>query len=480
METKIIKDDRNTTETFEVVSKDVEVLSDYSVDAFVQKHIGELSGLNYDLSSSNIVSINTIPSPYSAVNLCSLSDSVGRLSNCIKIMVENTISLGWDLVVKQQYISDIDLRDDIKKEKELVINFFDNPSMSIDFDVAMEQVKRDQHTTGNGYLEVTKSLRGVPVGWKHIPSHTILMTRTGLYVQSRNSKRRYFKPYGFKNAVDRNTGMIYDVGDMKAGLANIELSTEVIHFRTYSTRSSYYGIPVWISILENVYGNILAERRSLFVLENDSTPKFLIVTHGEKLDDDSRKGLKALFNRDLKGIENAGRIAILSLIQGKIAGISSSGRKIEVITLDGNNITDAGYQEYINNNNESIREIFGIASAFFTSEGANRSNSSSLRDITIQSVFEPEARKTSRIINKTILRDLGIKYIDLKFRVPSSQSEMDNSIINTRYASSGALSINDVRKRIGEDPMEFDFASLPPSFALALINKGLMDSPIKK
>jgi len=452
---------------------DTEFQSEYRVDQFVKKYFPNFSSsvrtFDIDVFGSKVIDL-----PYDPKDLCLLTINVSRLFRCIQIMATNTVGMGWDVIAKSEYQKDYSLKEDIQREIIILRSFLNNCNSKYTFTEVMEQVQQDRESTGNGYIEVKRDLYGLPLALGYLPSHTVRLRSDGTFIQCRDGKKRYFKSWGDDRDIDANTGEVADLSDDK-----VVLATEVVHHKINSSISSWYGVPRWIPTMDAVYGTILAKKRNISFFENDATPRILILVHNGELSADSKSELKQIMQREGQGVENAHRVAVLEAkTTSKSYGTQQPPTtKIEIFPLTLGKIEDSSFQGYIERNNEEIRESFGIALPFFTSEGTNRSNASELKNISIREVFVPESKKIEDKLEKTLINALGLKYVKVKFNTPSEIDIHDQSLVDTRYAATGAYSINDMRQKIGLDPFEYEFASLPFNIALALFNKGMLNPP---
>lgn len=416
--------------------------------------------------------------PYDPYKLSCLMETNSRVDRSVRLRARNTVGKGWKIDYKEEVKKDPTLKNKADKEKKIIEPLFKKPNLKMSFRELMEMVKIDEEITGNGYLEVVRNPDGVIVTLNHVPSNTIRITKDNLFVQyCGGAKKLYFKEFGNIDPISKRNGKAMN------NLPYNELATEIIHFKIHSPRSYYYGIPRLVSALPAIYGNKLTERKNINFFENDSTPRLVIVVQNGRLDEECISNIRSFLNRDGKGVQNTSRSVILQGEKGQTRfDGSSQNTKIDVIKVG--DMDEASFQEYRNINNEEIREVFGVASAFFTSEGSNRSNANELIRLTIDQEFIPDLEIHEERINNTIVSDFGIQYIELKFNKPEALTQDETSIIHTRYSTMGAITINEIREAIGKEkfPDEYIWANYSMPMVLALINKGelTIDNNIKE
>jgi capsid portal protein len=197
-----------------------------------------------------------------------------RLATLVRSMANNTVGLGWELVpVKEEETWLEQNKDAIAAEKENVTGLFEAPNPELPFCETLKCVKIDEEATGGGWLEVlpTVSDPHAIAGFDHIPSYTMRVAKEGdKYVQMRpsdTSKRVYFKPYGERRDLNCETG---EWGTDKIPVPKDKLAHEVLYWKLYSPRSSFYGVPRAVATAPAIAGTRLAHRRNVNFFENDA------------------------------------------------------------------------------------------------------------------------------------------------------------------------------------------------------------------
>jgi len=391
-----------------------------------------------------------------------------RLHRAIHTYARNTVGLGWEIVPV------IDLNEDtpqadldrIAKETAKLEALLLHPNREMPFTTLVYLVKIDEEATGNGYIEVTRNNAGEIDGLYHAPSHTIRLLKQGRgFVQIRGSVKRYFKHFGDERAIDATTGKEAAGG---RGLPPGRRATELIHFKVYCPRSSFYGLPRFVAAAPAIAGNRLAAQRNVAFFENDAVGRLAITVSGGRLTADSIDMIKQFLAKG-KGPENAHRVMVLQSESKKI-GIGDSKAQINVVPLTVGVTEDASFLGYRHANDEEIREAFGIAKVFFTTEDVNRATAAVSRQITNEQEFEPDRLDKEFRINHTILHapPFEAELVEFRFMRPKISDPMDRAKIEDLYARHGALTPNDLRDSLGLDPYpeEFAFADKPLPVAL--------------
>lgn len=389
--------------------------------------------------------------PYSPLLWAQLLEKSTRLSSCIAAMAQNTVGLGWRVVPKKDVDSQTpqSLRDAIAAETELVETLFNFPNDDMPFSEVMTLVKTDEEATGNGYLEVIRDMAGRPARLYHVPSHTLRVDRLGGYVQKRSGKVRFFKSFNDERDKNAYTGDFHPGGTLSQSLS----ANEIIHFRLYTSRDSYYGIPRIVCAAPAVTGNRLAGVRNAAFFENDAVPRMAVLISGGHLAEGSAKTIKEFLQSDAKGPSNAHRILVIEAEGKKVSLNKQEPIKISLEKLTVGETDDASFQEYRKLNDEEIREAFRIGAIFLgTTEHENRASATIERRITIEQVFKPEQLKKEYTINHKILRAMGVKHVAFEFLRPKSDDPIETAPADAIHGRMGALTPNDVRRERGLKP----------------------------
>jgi PBSX family phage portal protein len=340
-------------------------------------------------------------------------------------------------------------------------------------------VKIDEEATGNGYMEVTRNGGGEIDGLYHAPSHTIRIRKGGRgYVQIRGNAKRYFRGFGDERAIDATTGK----EGSERGLPPDRRASELVHFRIYSPRSSFYGLPRFVAAAPAIAGNRLAAQRNVAFFENDAVGRLAITVSGGRLTPDSIDMIRQFLAKG-KGPENAHRVMVLQSESKKI-GIGDTKAQINVVPLTVGVTEDASFLGYRQANDEEIREAFGIAKVFFTTEDVNRATAAVSRQITNEQEFEPDRLDKEFRINHTVLAapPFEAELVGFRFRRPRVSDPMDRARIEDLYARHGAVTPNDLRDSLGLDPYpeEFAFAEKPLPVALLEMQLATRNAPSAK
>ncbi|MHC5058260.1 MAG: phage portal protein, partial [Planctomycetota bacterium] len=279
-------------------------------------------------------------------------------------------------------------------------------------------------------------------------------------------------------------------------------ATEILHFAVYDPTSQYYGAPRYVPSATAIAGNRQSAIRNVSFFENDAVPRMALLVSGGRLTPDSMQQIEDFLRGKARGVDQAHRCMIIQVEPAKVGFQQQSKVAVELKPLTVGVTEDASFAQYRKDNDEEIREIFGMGQIFFTSEGANRANAQVAREITNEQEFEPDRLAKEYIINQTIVCDVlkhellsrsdlnndGIidefemrrmvrQKIRVRFRFArmTLTDPMDSARMDQVYAQLGAITPNEMRASLGKPPYpkEYFFADKPLQIAMAELSAGL-------
>lgn len=165
----------------------------------------------------------------------------------------------------------------------------------------------DYETTGWGLLELARSNDGKLRRVYHVPAHTVRAHKDGMrLVQIRQDKKVWFARWGVtQEQVEGrpNDGVGTPIAvDVKTGsLTRInEQANEIFVIRKPSRRSSWYGIPTYISAVGWITLSLAARDDNLMFFANRREPRWAIVLHNLQDDPNTQADIQRAFTVDLK------------------------------------------------------------------------------------------------------------------------------------------------------------------------------------
>lgn len=429
-----------------------------------------------------------------------------RLARCVRSFSRNTVGLGWHIEPIHPATEETtdEEKEVAKAQTEMLRDLFMYPNSEIPTSEIFYLMNVDKEATGNGYIEIVRDGAGQIVKMFHAPAVSVrkrIMKKEGGtkevygYVQIRGNQKRYFKEFGDRKAMDAVTGKWHEGKD--EALEVSKRASEILHFKIYDPTSSYYGAPKFVPCATAIAGNRMAAVRNVSFFENDAVPRMAVLVSGGRLTSESMQQIEDFFRAKARGVDNAHRAMVLQVEPAKIGFQQQGKTMIELKPLTVGVTEDQSFGAYRKDNDEEIREIFGLAPVFITTENVNKASSQVSREITNEQEFEPDRLATEYILNQTIVYDVLTasfgndpatpddpkemaehrKKIRVRFRFarltlidPLDQARMDQI-----YAALGAMTPNELRERIGKAPFPSDyfFADKPMAIALAELSAQL-------
>ena len=345
---------------------------------------------------------NEIAIPTFDIDLwASMMEFSTRLAQCVRLYARNTVGLGWKVtstVVLHREAPD-DLIQRYELEKMILLDLLLKPNADTPFSDMANMVMTDRLLIGNGYIEVVRNRKGDIVELYHAKARTIRVLKNSEgFVQLRGNSLRYFKHFGDKRNMNMDTGKIEAVGIKKR-------ATEMIHLKEYNTVDDFYGVPRYKSTAPAIMGNRAAAERNLNFFRNDAVPRMALTISGGKLSQNSVDTIQKFFKAS-KGIKNAHRMMIIQVDSEATQFTSQAKPDVQLKPLTVGETDDASFQNYRMQNDEEVREAFGIAKAFFTPDDVNKAVAYATKEITNEQEFDPTQKQIEHAFYHTIIVDM--------------------------------------------------------------------------
>lgn len=224
---------------------------------------------------------------------------------CIRTKRDATVGLGFvtefDKVMEQgkldpeagvERAKGMDRGEPSKPEEVL------NPLCDTTLQDLLNDVGEDYENTGNGYIEVVRE-NGAIVSLWHCPT-----TQVHVFVEDGGSVNRHFKFVGvdgsdrrFARFGDLDNFLTRDNGGKGLTIEQKEQVSELIHFRSPTARSRWYGLPNWLSAVPSIELVQMLHQQQFDFFLNRGVPEFMALFLGTQIDKDTwetiENGVKA-------------------------------------------------------------------------------------------------------------------------------------------------------------------------------------------
>lgn len=388
--------------------------------------------------------------PYNLDELANFYESSFANHAAIKAKVANIVGLGYhfeptNAVVErlEEAGSDDSLRRahrKVERSKNELTDWLESRNDEDTFTHVLEKAWTDYEATGNGYIEIGRTVTG-EIGYiGHIPATTIRVRRLrDGYIQIVNQQTVFFRNF--------------QSDFIPPNITSDRRPNELIHLKNYTPRNSYYGVPDSLSSSMAIVGDQLASRYNIDYFENKAVPRYIITLQGAKLSEDSEEKLFRFMQTGLKGQSH--RTLFIPLPP------SSPDNKVEFkMEPVENGIQDGSFEKYRKSNREDILVSHQVPLSK-VGAGAGLSIASALAaDRTFkEQVARPSQRSLEKVVNKIIKEKTDM--FNFKLNELTLTDENTQSQIDERYLKMQVIVPNEVRPRLGlpmmdggQDPVE--------------------------
>jgi PBSX family phage portal protein len=389
-----------------------------------------------------------ITPPYNLYELSAYYDTSFANHAAIDTKVSNTVGLGYDFKMTVATLMKLEaMEKDTAKTKakkrieQLKIqlgDWLENLNQDESLTKILEKVVTDMQATGNGYIEIGRTVAG-DIGYVgHIPATTMRVRRLhDGYIQIIAGTIVYFRNFGASNPNP---------------VTDDPRPNEIIHLKEYSPLNTFYGVPDIIAALPSLMGDQMAQRYNIDYFENKAVPRYIITVKGAKLTPEAEDKLFRFFQTGLKGQSHR---TLYIPLPG-----DSEGSKIEFeMHPVENGVQEASFDQYRQRNRDDILMAHQVP---LSKLGGTESNlaAAMTQDRTFRDqVAKPLQEYIQKAVNKIIKEKTDV--LELEFKQVSLTDEIAESQILERYVKNQIMVPNEAREAInlpqregGDKPVE--------------------------
>jgi len=379
---------------------------------------------------------DVITPPYNLYELANFYDTSFANHAAIDAKVANIVGLGYSFEVtdramlsfegKEQSATD-KARKRIERMKLEMRDWLENLNDDDSFTKTMEKVYTDVEATGNGFIEVGRTVNG-EIGYiGHIPSTTIRIRRLrDGFMQIIGQKLVYFRNFGATNPNPVTAD---------------PRPNEIIHIKEYSPLNTYYGIPDIVAAIPSLLGDQLASQYNIDYFENKAVPRYVVTLKGAKLSNEAEDKMFRFLQTGLKAQSH--RTLYIPL-----PGDTDQNKvefKMEPIE---NGIQDGSFKEYRKQNRDDILVAHQVPISKLGGTDSAAIAASIAQDRTFkEQVSRPAQGHLNKVISKIIKEKTDI--LELKFNELTLTDEITQSQILERYVKTQVMMPNEAREAIG-------------------------------
>ena len=446
---------QKTNDPFKIEGEDLTKVSGLS-PAFRRKMNRDLqkkfSGIDGTGTQQNLLQqaitgyamFDLVEPPYNMEYLSQIYEISAYNYSAINAKVANIVGLGFEFIETRKTIEAMDSIDNevqlerarrkLNRLRQDLHDWLEDCNEEETFKETLIKFYTDVEATGNGYLEIGRTTSG-KIGYiGHIPAKTMRVRRLrDGFIQLLYGKAVFFRNFG-----DQETPNPIAEGS--------DRPNEIIHFKKYTPRNNYYGIPDIVAAANAMAGNEFAGKYNLDYFENKAVPRYIITVKGAKLSTESERKLLEFFQVGLKGKNHRSLYIPLPA--------DSTDSKVE-FKMDP---VEAGAQEssfnvYRQSNRDEILMAHRVPiSKIGSPQGISLANARDADKTFKEQVCRPVQDILEKKLNKLIeeMTDaLQIKFNELSLTDEDTQSKIDE-----RYLRMQVITPNEVRIRRGMVPMD--------------------------
>lgn len=438
-------------------------------------------------------------------SLARITENSDILQVCIEAYKTNIVGFGYNLDYNFDYKTETSknkIADSDWSKYELFLKYcnFDER-----FTGVLKKFIDDRERLGYATIECIADEAGEISELQHIPSHTIRLCKESdpieveeiitdsdgkerkikrwkkfkKFLQVVGSKQVYFKELGDPRKLNRFTGE-YVPEEQEI---NIDDEANSIIFDNIYCPYTPYGLPRYIGVLVKMMGSRSADELNYkYFDEGRHIPLAIVVENGQLTQDSidilsDAKGTAAQHKYLILEAEPFTEEDGLSLDEKK-SNVKIHFEKLAEIMQD-----DALFLEYLEKNRDAVRSSFRLAPIYTgDTQDYNKATAETAKQITEEQTFEPAREDLADLLNKKLMKDLGIRYVELKFKGPKTTDDTEIAKALTPYIAAGVASPNMLLDSLGKllgkefEPLTEEWADIPLQVYLA--NKNSIQKPL--
>ena len=385
---------------------------------------------------------DVITPPWNLYELSNYYDRSFANHAAIDAKVENIVGLGHEMQATQRVLMALEASDNvsatekarkrIERAKVEVNEWFESLNSDESMTSTFMKVWTDYESTGNGYLEIGRTVNG-EIGYVgHIPATTMRVRRLrDGYIQIIGNKVVYFRNFGAKNINP---------------ITSDPRPNEIIHIKQYSPLNSFYGVPDILAAIGALQGDLLASQYNIDYFTNKGVPRYIVTLKGAKLSEEAEDKMFRFLQTSLKG-QNHRTLYIPLPADSDTNKVEFKMEAVESGTQE------ASFNEYRIRNRDDILVAHQVPLSKIGGGDSAQIAAALSQDRTFkEQVARPAQRNFEKVINKIIKEKTDI--VELKFKELTLTDEIAQSQIIERYVRNQVMTRNEARESLGLPQME--------------------------
>jgi PBSX family phage portal protein len=380
---------------------------------------------------------DVITPPWNLYELANYYDTSFANHAAIDAKVENIVGLGYDFQVSKRTMMQLEAstsetatdkaRKRIERAKVEMREWLETLNSDDSFSNTMMKFYTDVQATGNGYLEVGRTVTGEIGYLGHIPSTTMRVRRLrDGYVQIIGQKVVYFKNFAAKN---------------QNPITADPRPNEIIHYKEYSPLNTFYGVPDIMSAISSLHGDQLASQYNIDYFGNKGVPRYIVTLKGAKLSSDAEDKMFRFLQTSLKGQSH--RTLYIPLP----ADTDTNKVEFKMEPIEAG-VQEASFNDYRLRNRDDILVAHQVPLSKIGGGDASNIAAALAQDRTFkEQVARPAQANLEKMIQKVVREKTDI--LDFKFNELTLTDEIAQSQILERYVKTQIMVPNEAREKLG-------------------------------
>jgi len=380
---------------------------------------------------------DVITPPWNLYELANYYDTSFANHAAIDAKVENIVGLGYDFAVSKSTMLRLESNEDqeavkrarnrIERTRIELRSWLENLNDSDSFTHTLMKFYTDVQATGNGYLEIGRTING-EIGYVgHIPSTTMRVRRLrDGYVQIIGNKVVYFRNFG---------------GTNQNPITDDPRPNEILHYKEYSPLNTFYGIPDIMSAISSLHGDQLASQYNIDYFGNKAVPRYVVTLKGAKLSPDAEDKMFRFLQTSLKGQSHR---TLYIPLPG-----DTENNKVEFnMQPIENGVQEASFNEYRIRNRDDILVAHQVPLSKIGGADSSAIAAALAQDRTFkEQVARPAQANLAKMINKIVKEKTDI--LEFNFNELTLTDEISQSQILERYVKTQVMTPNEARQELG-------------------------------
>lgn len=395
---------------------------------------------------------DVITPPWNLYELANFYDTSFANHAAIDAKVENIVGLGYDFQPTKRTLMALEAstnasatdkaRKRLERARLELQDWLENLNDDDSFTNTMMKFFTDVQATGNGYLEIGRTVTG-EIGYiGHIPATTMRVRRLkDGYLQIIGNRVVYFRNFGATNPNP---------------ITADPRPNEIIHYKEYSPLNTFYGVPDILSAVGALQGDQLASQYNIDYFTNKGVPRYIVTLKGAKLSEEAEDKMFRFLQTSLKG-QNHRTLYI------PLPGDSDTNKvefKMEAVETG---TQEASFNEYRIRNRDDILVAHQVPLSKIGGGDSSAIAAALAQDRTFkEQVARPAQTNLEKVLNKIIREKTDL--LEFKFNELTLTDEIAQSQIIERYVKNQIITKNEARDQLGlpQHPEGDEFLDLSP------------------